>query len=199
MNLADECKMPAAKSRTGTKKPAAEKTAARVASAWKVAVPARKVAARKTYGVVAEEKGRTVSAASLLGVERGERKQSLTAMEWISLIRQGIPSTAVDALTGFLHVSQSELSDALGIPERTLARRKGEGVLNSEESAKMVRIARVFARAEEVFEGPDAARDWLKSANTSLSGETPISLLDTEIGAESVMDTLGRIEHGVFG
>jgi len=82
---------PAAKSRTGTKKPAAEKIAARVASARKVAVPARKVAARKTYGVVAAKKGRTVSAASLLGVKRGERKQSLTAMEWISLIRQGIP------------------------------------------------------------------------------------------------------------
>ncbi|NCC41946.1 MAG: DUF2384 domain-containing protein, partial [Gammaproteobacteria bacterium] len=25
-----------------------------------------------------------------------------------------------------------------------------------------------------------------------------LSLLDTEIGAESVLDTLGRIEHGVF-
>jgi uncharacterized protein (DUF2384 family) len=31
-----------------------------------------------------------------------------------------------------------------------------------------------------------------------LSGATPLSLLDTDIGAESVLDTLGRIEHGVF-
>jgi uncharacterized protein (DUF2384 family) len=27
---------------------------------------------------------------------------------------------------------------------------------------------------------------------------TPLSLLDTDIGADSVLDTLGRIEHGVF-
>jgi uncharacterized protein (DUF2384 family) len=39
---------------------------------------------------------------------------------------------------------------------------------------------------------------WLKSANISLSGQTPMSLLDTEIGAESVMNALGRIEHGIF-
>jgi len=32
-----------------------------------------------------------------------------------------------------------------------------------------------------------------------LGGATPLSLIDTDDGAESVMDTLGRIEHGVFG
>jgi hypothetical protein len=42
------------------------------------------------------------------------------------------------------------------------------------------------------------AVDWLKSPNATFSGQTPLSLLDTEIGAELVMDTLGRIEHGVF-
>lgn len=40
--------------------------------------------------------------------------------------------------------------------------------------------------------------DWLKSPNAALGGATPLSLLDTDIGTESVMDTLGRIEHGVF-
>jgi putative toxin-antitoxin system antitoxin component (TIGR02293 family) len=95
-------------------------------------------------------------------------------------------------------MSQAELSAALGISERTLARRKREGKLNSEESAKLVRLARVVERAEKVFEDFDAAIDWLKSANASLAGATPLSLLDTDIGAESVMDTLGRIEHGVF-
>jgi putative toxin-antitoxin system antitoxin component (TIGR02293 family) len=91
-----------------------------------------------------------------------------------------------------------ELAAALAIPDRTLARRKREGRFNSEETAKLVRLARVIARAEETFEDLDAARDWLKSANAALAGATPLSLLDTDIGAESVLDTLGRIEHGVF-
>jgi putative toxin-antitoxin system antitoxin component (TIGR02293 family) len=139
-----------------------------------------------------------ISVDNLLGGKRVLPVTPLCPLDWVSIIRRGISSSAVDSLTKFTHISQAELSAALGIPERTLARRKREGTLNSEESAKLVRLARVIARAEEVFEDFEAAIDWLKSANSSLSGVTPLSLIDTDIGAESVMDTLGRIEHGVF-
>jgi putative toxin-antitoxin system antitoxin component (TIGR02293 family) len=114
------------------------------------------------------------------------------------VIRRGISSTAVDSLARTIDVTQSELALALGIPERTLARRKREGTLNSEESAKLVRLARVVGRAEEVFADMEAALAWLKTPNAALFRAVPLSLLDTDIGAESVMDTLGRIEHGVF-
>lgn len=71
-------------------------------------------------------------------------------------------------------------------------------MLSPEESAKFVRFARVVERAETVFEEPGGALDWLQSPNAALGGVTPLSLLDTDIGADSVLDTLGRIEHGVF-
>lgn len=119
-------------------------------------------------------------------------------LDWVALIRRGLPAAAVDALTRVTHLTQADLAAAVGIPERTLARRKREGRLNSEESARLIRLARVVARSEEVFEDLEAAMDWLKSPNASLDGDTPLSLLDTDIGAEGVMDTLGRIEHGVF-
>ena len=138
------------------------------------------------------------SAESLLGGQGALCGAPRTALDWVSIIRQGISSTAVDALTKALRVTQSELAQALGIPERTLARRKREGRLNSEESAKLVRVARVIARAEEVFEDRDAAVDWMKTPNAALSGVVPLSLMDTDIGAENVLDTLGRIEHGIF-
>ena len=121
-----------------------------------------------------------------------------SALDWVAVIRRGIPAAAVDALTRLTHLSQAELAAAVGIPERTLARRKREGKFNSEESSRLIRLARVVARGEEVFEDLDATIDWLKSTNASLGGTTPLSLLDTDIGAEGVMDTLGRIEHGVF-
>lgn len=139
-----------------------------------------------------------LSVESLLGGKRVLHAQPRTPLDWVSVIRQGISSAAVDSLAKTIHVTHSELAVALGIPERTLARRKKEGMLNSEESAKLVRLARVIERAEEVFEDLNASLDWLKSPNAALSGATPLSLLDTDIGAESVMDTLGRIEHGIF-
>lgn len=60
------------------------------------------------------------------------------------------------------------------------------------------RQIRVIERAVTVFEAPDSALNWLQSPNASLGGVTPLSLLDTDLGADSVLDTLGSIEHGVF-
>ena len=105
---------------------------------------------------------------------------------------------AVESVLSAVNISQSELGQALGIPERTLARRKGKGVLKSETSSKLLRLARVMSRASEVFDGPAATIDWLKSPNAALRGNAPLHLLDTDIGAESLLDDLGRIEHGVF-
>ncbi len=53
-------------------------------------------------------------------------------------------------------------------------------------------------RRRQVFDDLDAAIDWLKSPNAALRGNTPLSLLDTNSDAEAVLDTLGRIERGVF-
>src|SRR5262249_43352468 len=60
-------------------------------------------------------------------------------LDWVGMIREGIPTAAIESVLRAVHVSQSELAQALGIPERTLARRKREGVLNSEESSKLLR------------------------------------------------------------
>jgi len=138
------------------------------------------------------------SVETLLGGRGILRAKPHSALDWIEIVRQGIPASAIESLQRAARVSQSELARALGIPVRTLARRKREGVLSAEESAKLLRLARVLGRANQVFDDPEAALDWLKSHNSALAGKTPFSLLDTEIGAESVLDTLGRIEHGVF-
>ncbi|OGA44454.1 MAG: antitoxin [Betaproteobacteria bacterium RIFCSPLOWO2_12_FULL_62_13] len=135
---------------------------------------------------------------ALLGGRSVLRVAPRSSLDWVQVIRKGIPAEAVESLTQTIGVSQSELAAALGIPERTLARRKREGMLTSEESAKLVRLARAVGRAKEVFEDLDAALNWLKSPNAALSGAVPLTLFDTDIGAESVLDTLGRIEHGVF-
>ena len=140
-----------------------------------------------------------LSVEALLGGKKVLPARQRSALDWVALVRQGLSSAAVESIAGTIRVTQPELARALGIPERTLARRKREGTLTSEESAKLVRLARVVTRAAETFEGLEAALDWLKSPNAAMSGATPLSLLDTDIGAESVLDTLGRIAHGVFG
>ena len=139
-----------------------------------------------------------VSVETLLGGSGVIRRKINTPSEWIELVRRGLPARAIDAIAQAVQLTQAELSQTLAIPERTLIRRKKEGTLSTDESAKLLRVARVMQRAVDVFDDRDGALDWLKSANDSLGGVTPLSLLDTDLGAETVLDTLGRIAHGVF-
>ncbi len=149
-------------------------------------------------GVAASARESFRFAEKLLGGRGVLRTRPHSALDWIAVVRSGIPAAALEPLLKAMQLSQTELARALDVPGRTLARRKREGVLTSEESAKLLRLARVAGRANGVFENPKSALHWLKSPNAALAGATPLSLLDTDIGAESVLDTLGRIEHGVF-
>jgi putative toxin-antitoxin system antitoxin component (TIGR02293 family) len=66
------------------------------------------------------------------------------------------------------------------------------------KNPKKVRLYRATERAAAVFGDKDKADEWLNTPNLVLNGQTPLSLLDSDIGAESVIDILGRIEQGVF-
>ena len=136
--------------------------------------------------------------ARLLGGPAVVQSTVKTPADWIKLVRRGLPAAAIDAIARAVQLTQAELSQALAIPERTLIRRKKEGMLNTDESAKLLRVARITYRAFTVFEDHTAALDWLKSPNRALGGAIPLSLLDTDLGADAVLDTIGRIEYGVF-
>ena len=141
---------------------------------------ASRVAAEKAFQSVENVLG----GKGVLGV-----KPPYSSLDWVGMIREGIPAAAVESVLSAVRVSQSELAQALGIPERTLARRKREGVLNSEESSKLLRLARVMSRAGEVFDGPAAAIDWLKSPNAALRGNAPRLLTPAQI--DELLETFG--------
>ena len=77
--------------------------------------------------------------------------------------------------------------------------RKEAGRLQPGESDRLLRVARVIARAIELLEGDDkAARHWLSAPQRALAGAVPLTLAQTEFGALEVERLIGRLEHGVF-
>jgi putative toxin-antitoxin system antitoxin component (TIGR02293 family) len=92
----------------------------------------------------------------------------------------------------------SALAELIQIPIRTLTRRKSEGKFAPEESDRLVRAARVFGRAMELFEGDgDAARAWLTARQPALGGLVPLQLARTDVGAGEVESLIGRLEQGI--
>lgn len=114
-------------------------------------------------------------------------------------LKQGLPFAALERLQRHSGLSMESLGTVTQIPRRTLARRRAQGKLTSQESERLYRLACVFENAVELFEGDIAqAHDWLNTPNKALSGHSPLTMAETEIGAREVEDLIGRLEHGVF-
>ena len=116
----------------------------------------------------------------------------------IARIRRGMPIGEFHGLADWLAMTEDDLAPLVGISRATLHRRKKSGHLEASESERIVRIARLMARATAVFETTESARSWLKRPAVALAGESPLAFSDTGIGAHEVECLLGRIEYGVF-
>lgn len=121
-----------------------------------------------------------------------------TGVTLVEQVRQGLPFAEFRALIELLAIPEEELGRLLGISPATLNRRKKARHLGMLESERIVRFARLFGIAMEVFGSEEAAREWLKTPNPGAAGEPPLTYADTELGAREVENLLGRIDHGVF-
>jgi len=116
----------------------------------------------------------------------------------LDAVRLGLPYSAFEAFVERLGLPAKLLSALIGLPPRTLARRRASNHLSAGESDRLYRVARIAGLAQEALGGLDKAREWLRRPNRSLGGSVPLAMLDTEIGARLVEQALLRLEHGVY-
>lgn len=124
--------------------------------------------------------------------------KSKNVNDLILQIKKGLPTSSFEKLRKKLDVSDNVLSQIVKIPKRTLNRRKQQGRLNTEESERVLRIARLYDKALDVFENEEAVENWFKKPARGLAGTPPLKYADTELGAQEIERLLIRIEHGVF-
>lgn len=126
------------------------------------------------------------------------RLQASKPAELREAVRQGLPFSALESLTQQLDLSLLQSAALLGIPPRTVARRKEARQLNPQESDRVYRVARAASQAVEVLGSLEKARLWLKTPNRALNCDRPLDLLDTEIGVRQVEEVLLRLNYGIF-
>lgn len=106
--------------------------------------------------------------------------------------------------SALLHLAQSvdmelkELVNFLPVTLRNLQRYKDEDRLSDIVSDRLIAIAKVFDRGQEVFGSEERFRQWLHLENAALDGIRPVELLKTHAGIDLLLKQLGRIEHGIF-
>ncbi len=124
----------------------------------------------------------------------------LRAGEAAARVKAGLPLAEFDALRELLGLTVEGLAGRIGISIATLSRRRQSGrPLDAGHGDRLVRFARLFRLATELYDGNrEAAREWLRKPARALDGETPLDHADTEAGAREVETLIGRLEHGVY-
>jgi putative toxin-antitoxin system antitoxin component (TIGR02293 family) len=129
----------------------------------------------------------------LLGLDYFDLPSILKAIE------KGFSWKTFERFVKNLGLPAEQVGDVIGIPRRTLARRKVEGRLKADESDRLLRLARVFGSALDLFEGNrEAAVLWLTDINIALGGVAPLEYARTQLGADEVENLAGRIQYGIF-
>ena len=118
--------------------------------------------------------------------------------DFISVIRSGIPKKALDSLLSNTGITVPEISKIIRTSDRTLRRYAATQKLNPEQSERLIELAKLYSRGEEVFGSMEAFKEWMNSTVMALGNKKPKEFLDTSIGIDLLMNELGRIEHGIF-
>ncbi|MDN5752521.1 MAG: DUF2384 domain-containing protein [Nitrosospira sp.] len=120
-----------------------------------------------------------------------------TEMNVVKLVRERLPVRVVDLFFAE-GITQQEVNK-LVTPRRTLTHRRAKAErLTIDESDRVVRLARVIAQSESVFDDKDKAMRWLRRPMKRFEGRTPIEMLDTDVGSRLVEEALVQIDEGYF-
>lgn len=148
---------------------------------------------RNPYEQRQAARGRYPNPGASLGIRSTGTRQLIEQLE------AGFPFDALRKFETNSGMDSAAVTAVLGIPERTLARRRATGRLAPEESERLLRLSTVFEKAVELFDGDvRAAVQWLTTSKKALGGEIPLRYAKTEPGAREVENLIGRLEHGVF-
>jgi putative toxin-antitoxin system antitoxin component (TIGR02293 family) len=135
----------------------------------------------------------------LLGGAKTLKTRKRTPDVLVSLIRQGFRPATLAAVADNTNIPLSALLRLVALPLRTWHRKAKEGEpLSLAQSDRLYRLVRMVARATDVFDDREVAVGWMLGSNRALEGQSPLDVLDTEVGEEQVRTLLGRIEYGVY-
>lgn len=115
----------------------------------------------------------------------------------VRLVEGGLPSNVINHLLQ-RGLTRDEVFDII-LPLRTWKHRKARRQpLSPEESERVLRTARILARAQTVMGDEAAAMEWLRAPKRRFDGRSPLQMLATEPGGRLVEQMLIQIDEGMI-
>jgi putative toxin-antitoxin system antitoxin component (TIGR02293 family) len=119
------------------------------------------------------------------------------SMHLVDEVAEGLPFNAADELAGALAPNDATFKYRL-VPKATYARRKATQRLSAAESERLVRLARIWSLARDIWKDDDKARRFLTGPHMLLDGRSALDVaLASELGGKKVEDLMMQIIAGV--
>lgn len=137
------------------------------------------------------------SVPDMLGLRRSASRDN-SAFGIMGDVEKGLPLSALDRIAHAVAPDDTSFAYRL-VPRATLARRRTQHAarLTPEESARVARLAAVWAFAKDVWKSDEAARRWLFAPHMMLENRRPVDVvLASEFGRPLVEEILGRLKYG---
>jgi len=132
-----------------------------------------------------------------LGGSRVLREKVSTVADLERAVVKGLPFAALKYVVRHFPARQQTRVQQIVVPRSTLQRREEEGRLRPVESERLERIARLATLAEQVWESPEEAQQFLTSPHPLLENQAPLDFAATDLGTRRVEDLLWKLEHSL--
>lgn len=116
----------------------------------------------------------------------------------LSMIKTGVSKEALLKVGKEMGLTLDDLCQLMHISPRTVQRKSKQEALGPEVSERVIELATVLIKGQEVLGSKDAVKQWIRDEILALGHKRPIDLLDSSFGVRMVLDVLSRIEHGIY-
>lgn len=115
-----------------------------------------------------------------------------------TLAEDGLPKRSLVHFLKKSRLDEKRVFRYLDVTKRTLDNYRPEERMRLYISDRLIHLAELFAKGNEVFNGMEGFTEWLHLPSIDLNGETPVNHIHTRKGIDDLLTILGRIEHGIL-
>jgi putative toxin-antitoxin system antitoxin component (TIGR02293 family) len=113
-------------------------------------------------------------------------------------IKSGIKKSVLTKTMLAAGFSLEDMAGILHTTDRTLRRYTEQTMLNTEQSERLIELAKLYNYGEAVFGNLDNFKIWMNSPIQALNNNIPKTFLDTSLGIQLITNCITRLEYGVY-
>lgn len=126
-------------------------------------------------------------------------KSDNSYLKLVHVSREGLSYTKFKIADNAFNLSKQQLARLLHISDRTLDRiHKDKKRLSTPQTERVLELSMLFELGWDFFGSREKFRDWLDMPAYTFNGKSPLSMLDTTYGIQTVERLLKRLAHGVL-